>query len=147
MVRLIDDGAGDITLAQNPKDVKLSYQPRLEAKASGVCTALVCKPGRITLARLSRLQGQYVMLIAPGEAVAGDPAWLEECGYPMWPHAFLRLDGDLDRFVQALRSEYIHSRPIRMVQNPLWGAGKSPAAQGSFSPVPGFGGDGPADGA
>jgi L-fucose isomerase len=108
MVRLIDDGAGAITLAQNPKDVKLSYQPRLEAKASGVCTALICKPGRITLARLSRLQGSYVMLIAPGEAVPGDPAWLEECGYPMWPHAFLKLDGDLDRFVQALRSEYIH---------------------------------------
>ncbi len=108
VVRLIDDGAGAITLAQNPKDVKLSYQPRLECKASGVCTGLVCKAGRITLARLSRLQGEYVMLIAPGEAIDGDPAWLEECGYPMWPHAFLRLDGNLDHFVQNLRSEYIH---------------------------------------
>jgi len=26
----------------------------------------------------------------------------------MWPHAFLRLDGDLNAFVQNLRSEYIH---------------------------------------
>jgi hypothetical protein len=26
----------------------------------------------------------------------------------MWPHAFLKLDGNLDHFVQALRSEYIH---------------------------------------
>ncbi len=108
IVRLIDDGAGAITLAQNPKDVKLSYQPRLECKASGVCTGLVCKPGRITLARLSRVQGVYVMLIAAGEAIEGEPAWLEECGYPMWPHAFLKLDGDLDFFVQNLRSEYIH---------------------------------------
>jgi L-fucose isomerase len=48
------------------------------------------------------------MEIAAGEAIAGEPAWLEECGYPMWPHAFLRLDGDLDTFVQNLRSEYIH---------------------------------------
>jgi L-fucose isomerase len=108
IVRLIDDGAGAITLAKNPKDVKLSYQPRLECKASGVCTGLVCQPGRITLARLSRVLGEYVMLIAPGEAIEGDPAWLEECGYPMWPHAFLKLDGDLDFFVQNLRSEYIH---------------------------------------
>ncbi len=108
IVRLIDDGAGAITLAQNPKDVKLSYQPRLECKASGVCTGLVCKPGRITLARLSRVQGMYVMLIAAGEAIEGEPAWLEECGYPMWPHAFLKLDGDLEFFVQNLRSEYIH---------------------------------------
>ena len=108
IVRMIDDGAGAINLAKDPKDVRLSYQPRLECKASGVCTGLVCKPGRITLARLSRVQGKYVMLIAPGEAVEGDPAWLEECGYPMWPHAFLRLDGSLDFFVQNLRSEYIH---------------------------------------
>ena len=108
IVRLIDDGAGAITLAANPKEVKLSYQPRLECKASGVCTGLVCQPGRITLARLSRVQGMYVMLIAAGEAIEGEPAWLEECGYPMWPHAFLKLDGDLDFFVQNLRSEYIH---------------------------------------
>jgi L-fucose isomerase len=108
IVRMIDDGAGAITLAKNPKDVKLSYQPRLECRASGVCTGLVCKPGRITLARLSRIEGEHIMLIAPGEAVEGNPAWLEECGYPMWPHAFLKLDGDLDDFVQNLRSEYIH---------------------------------------
>lgn len=108
IVRMIDDGAGAINLAKDPKDVRLSYQPRLECKASGVCTGLVCKPGRITLARLSRVQGKYVMLIAPGEALEGDPAWLEECGYPMWPHAFLKLDGSLDFFVQNLRSEYIH---------------------------------------
>ena len=108
IVRLIDDGAGAITLAKDPKDVKLSYQPRLECKASGVCTGLICKPGRITLARLSRLQGEHVMLIAPGKAIEGDPAWVEECGYPMWPHAFLKLDGDPGHFVQNLRSEYIH---------------------------------------
>ena len=38
----------------------------------------------------------------------GKQVWLEECGYPMWPHAFLKLDGSLDRLVQNLRSEYIH---------------------------------------
>jgi L-fucose isomerase len=108
IVRLIDDGAGAINLAKDPKDVRLSYQPRLECKASGVCTGLVCQPGRITLARLSRMRGKYVMLIVPGEAIEGEPAWLEECGYPMWPHAFLKLDGSLDDFVQNLRSEYIH---------------------------------------
>jgi len=108
VVRLIDDGAASIRLAQDPKDVKLSYQPKLECRASGVCTGLVAKPGRVTLARLARLRGNYVMHIAPGEAFGGDPRWVEECGYPMWPHAFLHLDGDLDEFVRNLRSEYIH---------------------------------------
>jgi len=108
VVRLIDDGAASIHLARNPKEVRLSYQPKLECKASGVCTGLVARPGRITLARLGRVKGRYVMQIAPGEAIAGDKAWIQECGYPMWPHAFLRLDGDLDAFVQHLRSEYIH---------------------------------------
>lgn len=108
LVKLIDDGAGSIHLAKDPKKVKLSFQPTLECKASGVCTGLICKPGRITLARLARIQGRYVMHIAPGEAFEGKEEWLEECGYPMWPHAFLHLDGDLDEFVQNLRSEYIH---------------------------------------
>ena len=108
IVRLIDDGAGAITLSEDPKQVKLSYQPRLESAASGVCTGLVCKPGRITLARLARVKGKYVMQISPGETIRADPGWLQECGYPMWPHAFLKLDGDLGKFVQTLRSEYIH---------------------------------------
>lgn len=108
VVRLIDDGAASIRLAQDPKEVKLSYQPKLECKASGVCTGLIAKPGRVTLARLARLRGSYVMHIAPSEAFKGDTRWVEECGYPMWPHAFLHLDGDLCEFVRNLRSEYIH---------------------------------------
>lgn len=108
VIRLIDDGAGSIKLAQNPKDVKLSYQPTLEARASGVCTGLMAKPGRVTLARLARIDGEYVMHIVPGEALKGKQEWLQECGYPMWPHAFIRLDGDMDAFVDNLRSEYIH---------------------------------------
>jgi L-fucose isomerase len=68
----------------------------------------MARPGRITLARISRVLDQHVMHVATGEAIVGEPAWLEECGYPMWPHAFLRLDGDLDEFVRNLRSEYIH---------------------------------------
>lgn len=108
VVRLIDDGAASIRLARDPTEVKLSYQPKLECKASGVCTGLVAKPGRVTLARLARLGGAYVMHIAPGEAFEGDTEWVGECGYPMWPHAFLRLDGDLKEFVRNLRSEYIH---------------------------------------
>jgi L-fucose isomerase len=108
IVRLIDDGAAAITLSEDPKQVKLSYQPRLESAASGVCTGLVCKPGRITLARLARLAGKYVMQITTGEAIQADPNWIQECGYPMWPHAFLKLDGDIEKFIQTLRSEYIH---------------------------------------
>jgi hypothetical protein len=48
------------------KGVKLDFQPTLEAKASGVCTGLICKPGRVTLARFQRVMGYYQMHIATG---------------------------------------------------------------------------------
>ncbi|MCL5985663.1 MAG: hypothetical protein M1371_03755 [Actinobacteria bacterium] len=108
IIRLIDDGSASINLAKNPKDVKLDFQPTLEAKASGVCTGLICKPGRVTLARFQRVMGYYQMHIVTGEAIEADPKLVYECGYPMWPHAFIKLDGDIEKFIQNLRSEYIH---------------------------------------
>jgi len=35
-------------------------------------------------------------------------ALYKECGYPNWPHALIKIKGDMNNFVKNLRSEYIH---------------------------------------
>jgi L-fucose isomerase-like protein len=113
MIKLIDDGAGSPKLTLNPKkEVELLMQPTLEAKASGVCTKLFAKPGVVTLIRLARLNSKYALHLTTGEAVSVGESEKEsimrECGYPIWPHALIKIDGSIDNFVQNLRSEYIH---------------------------------------
>ena len=113
MIKLIDDGAGSPKLTLNPKkEVELLMQPTLEAKASGVCTKLFAKPGTVTLIRLARLNSKYILHLTTGEAVSVGESEKEsimrECGYPIWPHALIKIDGSIDNFVQNLRSEYIH---------------------------------------
>jgi len=80
LLHLTDDGAGSPLLAKSTTDVRLDWQPTGEARASGIRTDLVAKPGRVTVCRMSRIQGRYVMHIAPGEAFEPDPSM----GIP-WP--------------------------------------------------------------
>ena len=49
------------------------------------------------------------MHIASGEAFVPENAeeLLKECGFPHWPHAFIKLKGDVEAFIQNQRSEYI----------------------------------------
>ena len=107
LLLLTDDGAGSPLLARSTKDVKLDWQPTGEAKASGVRTDLLAKPGRVTVCRVSRVMGKHVMHIAPGEAFEPDPETFGERGL-FWPNAYVRLDGDPMDFVQNLRAEYYH---------------------------------------
>lgn len=113
MIKLIDDGAGSPKLTINPKEeVELQMQPTLEAKASGICTKLFAKPGQVTLIRLARINSEYVLHLTTGQAISVSEsereAIMRECGYPIWPHALIKIDGSIDNFVQNLRSEYIH---------------------------------------
>jgi len=113
MIKLIDDGAASPTLAANPRgEVELHHQPTLEAKASGICTKLMAKPGDVTLMRLARIDGKYVMHITEGQTLPVKDEEREEffkqCGYPVWPHALIKIKGDMNNFVNNLRSEYIH---------------------------------------
>jgi len=113
MIKLIDDGAASPKLTLNPKEeAELCFQPKLEAKASGICTKLIAKPGIVTLVRLARVDGKYVMHLTEGEALKVNESEKEslfrECGYPYWPHALIKIRGDMERFINNLRSEYIH---------------------------------------
>jgi len=110
VVKLASDGAAPISLAENVKKVTLKRRGLpTEGAADGICVGFVCKPGPVTMLRLCRIKGEYFMHIATGEAFIPkdvDVA-LTECGFPHWPHAFVKLSGDLEKFVQNQRSEYI----------------------------------------
>lgn len=113
LIKLIDDGATSPKLTLNPKeDAELLMQPTLEAKASGICTKLFAKPEEVTLIRLARINSKYVLHLTEGEAISiGEDkreAIMAECGYPIWPYALIRIKGNIDRFVDNLRSEYIN---------------------------------------
>lgn len=77
----------------------------------GAITYFTAAPGPITLARLYRVSGKYRMAIIPGEAVtlndADQAAFVEARGKHQLPTAFVKVDANLDRFVDEFGSNHI----------------------------------------
>ncbi len=106
-LRLVNCGTIATDMAPSPKDVEWNPQYEYMGKASGACPTFCCKEGLVTLARLARVGGEYVMQIANGEAFVQDKETFKEAR-ERWPHAFINLEGDPDLFVQHLRSNHLH---------------------------------------
>jgi L-fucose isomerase len=77
-------------------------------KIGGATPQAVNKPGRVTLARLTRIAGDYVMLISSGECLPYGLDKLEETYWGFSPHGFVKLDGDALQLAQELRSNHLH---------------------------------------
>jgi len=94
--------------AENLARVELrpSFRP-----GGGATTYFVSAPGPVTLARLFRRAGSYVMAILPGEAVEPDPedyeAFVRARGSHQLPTAFVRLSVDFDELVEQFGSNHI----------------------------------------
>jgi L-fucose isomerase len=106
-LRLVNCGTIATDMAQTPKDVDWNPQYKYMGKASGACPTFSCKEGFVTLARLSRVAGEYVMQIATGTAYVQEKETFKEAR-DRWPHAFVTLEGDPDLFIQHLRSNHLH---------------------------------------
>jgi hypothetical protein len=110
-IKIIGDGACPPSLAgaAGPAGFAEHGIPT-EGGAGGLSVSLVCRPGRGVLARLGRDNGQLEMVLARCEVVEPKGDELErrriECGIPFWPHAFVRVEGDIDRLVQSWNNEY-----------------------------------------
>ncbi len=76
-------------------------------KAGGVNTQFCCKPGEVTLARLDRIAGKYMMLMFKGNSKYVNAEKFENT-VTQWPHAFIELDFDAGKLFPQLRSEHIH---------------------------------------
>ena len=109
--KIIGDGACPPSLA-HPCDPAgfAGHGIPTEGAAGGLSVKLTCVPGPCVLARLGRIDGEFVMTIAKGEVFI--PENLEErkleCGIPFWPHAFIKLDDDVDvdTLIEGYMNEY-----------------------------------------
>jgi L-fucose isomerase-like protein len=81
-----------------------------EGEAGGLSVQLICKPGEGIIAHLGRVNGEFELVVARC-SVFEPPAdelttRLEECGIPFWPHAFIKVKGDVQQLVKSWKNEY-----------------------------------------
>lgn len=109
MVRMCNCGSQPTDFASSRKNVTWVTEGLREFDwvMGGACPRYVGKPGRLTVARLSRVKGRYVMLIATGNALEMPLEKIKETNSQQ-PHVFVKLDCPQDRFVESLRSNHIH---------------------------------------
>ncbi|MEA1965464.1 MAG: hypothetical protein U9O41_10155, partial [Candidatus Aerophobetes bacterium] len=106
VLRLINCGTAPTVLAKDKRDVDWEYQFQYMGKQRGATTKFCCKPGKVTLARLVRIKGEYHMFISSGEAFEQPKEKFKE-DKEIWPHAFIKLDADPFVFIQETRSNHI----------------------------------------
>ncbi len=109
LVTLCNCGSQPTDLAVNRKEVRWVTEGLVEFKwlMGGMCPQYVAKPGRVTLARLGRIGGEYVMLLMGGEAKTYPREKLAEVS-PQHPQAFVQLDCSPDNFFAELRCNHVH---------------------------------------
>lgn len=105
---MVSCGTAPLNLAASPQEVQLPARPELEGGTGGVCVVLQAKPGPATMARISRVEDGYVCHLATGRTFKADKKLTEQCGFPSMPHAFIKLDGDPDRFIRNCYSQYLY---------------------------------------
>jgi L-fucose isomerase len=109
LLTMINDGKASFNLAESKKHIHLRKHPTIESAAGGICVQLTVKPGPITFGALYRVKGEYLFYVTSGKVL---PSSIEDikkcrCGWPNWPHAFIKLDADPWQFLQNIRSQYI----------------------------------------
>ncbi|HSV31319.1 MAG TPA: L-fucose/L-arabinose isomerase family protein [Atribacteraceae bacterium] len=80
--------------------------------AGGATVHHLAHPGKVTLARLGRKNGEYWMAILTGEFVQYDKATnrtIMERTQLEWPHAFCKLDTSIDCFIDRFPCNHIHA--------------------------------------
>lgn len=110
-IKIIGDGAIPPSLAGKVGPAGFAHHGiPTEGKAGGLSVRAICKVGDGVVARLGRVDGEFIMVVA--KASIFEPAEdelqsrLAECGIPFWPHGFVTVDGDIEKLLQAWMNEY-----------------------------------------
>ena len=107
VLRIANCGAFATGFASSYKEVDFPEQYQLvPGGCTGMTTSYICKPGEVTIARLGRIKGEYVMQISSGNAIKKSKK--ELTGLVKLPHIFIQLKRDRDAFVQNIRSNHLH---------------------------------------
>jgi L-fucose isomerase len=107
LLRVVNCGSMPTLMASSRKDVDLGLQYEYMGRAQGTTTVLSVRESPVTLARLSRVKGRFVLLAGEGHTKAVEKSRFKE-SRENWPHAFIELKGDTQRFIQNLRSNHLH---------------------------------------
>ncbi len=94
----------------NLKHVEL-YPEDFYFPAGGAAVKHFAAPGRVTLARLARQDGEYIMTIVPGEFMKlseAEEKKLSEKVQIEWPHAYVKLDTDMETFLRYYPCNHTH---------------------------------------
>ncbi|TFG64432.1 MAG: hypothetical protein E4H36_03035 [Spirochaetales bacterium] len=110
LVTLCNCGSQPTDFAPSKKDVHWVHEglQEFEWKIGGCCPQYVAKAGPMTLARLGRIKGEYIMLIMKGEAKEFPREKLSEINSQQ-PQAFVKLLCEPDDFIKELRCNHIHA--------------------------------------
>jgi L-fucose isomerase len=98
------------TAEENLKNVTI-FPEDFYFPAGGGAVKHFAAPGEVTLARLTRLDGEYVMTILPAEFMElsdNEKKSLSEQVQIEWPHAYVRLQTDMDTFLKYYPCNHIH---------------------------------------
>ena len=78
--------------------------------AGGAAVYHIAAPGRVTLARLTREDGRYVMKVVPAEFVdfGARNHEIAAISQDNWPHAFARFDCPVETFIEGFHCNHIH---------------------------------------
>jgi len=110
-IKIIGDGACPPSLAGKLGPAGFAeHGIPTEGEAGGLSVSLVCKVGEGVLARLGRVEGDFIMAITrcsifepPADQIEKRR---EECGIPFWPHGFVKVHCDVENLLQVWTNEY-----------------------------------------
>jgi L-fucose isomerase-like protein len=112
-IKVIADGTIPPSLAGKISGGKASFATHgipTEGSAGGLSVNLVAKEGKGVLARLYRNDGKFEMIMTRCEIFEPSEDEIEErkkeCGIPFWPHAFVKVEGDIEKLLQNWNNEY-----------------------------------------
>lgn len=120
-IKFFDDQAQEVIVANcgaaapylaNPQDPEeamkhVTLLPHIFGLAGGGAMQFITQPGEVTVARLFRRDGEYVLSCFEGKTEMRD---LEELKKTTWcyPHAFVRADIDYECFFRTMNSNHLH---------------------------------------
>lgn len=110
-IKIIGDGACPPSLAGKLGPAGFAeHGIPTEGEAGGLSVSLVCKVGEGVLARLGRVDGEFVMLITRASIFEPPAEEIEErlleCNIPFWPHGFVTAHCDMDLLLENWMNEY-----------------------------------------
>jgi L-fucose isomerase-like protein len=106
-LRLVNCGSMPTLAADAEKKVDLENQYKYMGQAGGATTVFSVRGSPVTIARLFRLAGRYVMVAAEGTTVEFPRDRFKEAR-EYWPQALVKLDCNSRQLVQNIRSNHMH---------------------------------------